>query len=473
MSGIEIGIAVVGAVAALITAYKDGGSIVNNIKARRKAKGALPPSVALEESLQEGQEEIERIAAKGIQRFGTEFEQGDDIAHRALQALTIEVQASFLHHLTLASKDDNMTDFETCIDSAIEARLKAVTILNELYIRQQKRSSLRSEPDLSVSRPLPQEVKEVSKDQRESKGPNEAKDLAEPKKRSNTLTTEVGTPPSPVRSRKSSWNVFKTLNRTPSTEETKENSRALTIPRSSTSKSTSPTLSPRATMSSSPGSMNLNDRRSQVMTPPLSPASTFSPADALAAAGLCKGAYYVQNGVYEKALQVAMKNLEWACHCKKCSFATPADRDERGRPRFDDSIHEASKLRFRSLLLFKSHLTPSQNTGRLYKCLICLLCGDSSSTFSGEQHLFEHITHHEGAVLAGVELYGPICLEPAGIRAGSERTFDLCFSNNPRLSRPPSAVELDDTGIAEADSLEVADNNEEVYKNQWLDEGRR
>lgn len=77
MSGIEIGIAVVGAVAALITAYKDGGSIVGSIKERRKAKGALPPSVALEESLQEGQEEIERIAAKGIQRFGTEFEQGD------------------------------------------------------------------------------------------------------------------------------------------------------------------------------------------------------------------------------------------------------------------------------------------------------------------------------------------------------------------------------------------------------------
>lgn len=77
MSGVEIGIAVVGAIAALITAYKDAGGIVGNIKARRKAKGALPPSFALEESLKEGQEEIERITAKGIQRFGTDFEQGD------------------------------------------------------------------------------------------------------------------------------------------------------------------------------------------------------------------------------------------------------------------------------------------------------------------------------------------------------------------------------------------------------------
>jgi len=76
-------------------------------------------------------------------------------------------------------------------------------------------------------------------------------------------------------------------------------------------------------------------------------------------------------------------------------------------------------------------------------------------------------------VVDGVELYGPICLEPTGIRAGSERTFDLCFSSNPRLSLPPDAIELDDTGIVEADSLEVADNDEEVYKNQWLDEGRK
>jgi hypothetical protein len=85
MSGIEIGIAVVGAVAALITAYKDAGGIVGNIKERRKARGALPPSIALERSLQEGQQEIEKIAAQGIQRFGSEFEQGDGKDYKNLR----------------------------------------------------------------------------------------------------------------------------------------------------------------------------------------------------------------------------------------------------------------------------------------------------------------------------------------------------------------------------------------------------
>ncbi|KAK5204711.1 hypothetical protein LTR41_009567 [Exophiala xenobiotica] len=464
MSGIEIGIAVVGAVAALITAYKDAGGIVGNIKDRRKAKGALPPSIALEQSLQEGQEEIERIAAKGIQRFGTEFEQGDDIAHRALQALTIEVQATFLHHLVMASKDDNVTDFELCIDSAIEARLKAVTILNELYLRQQKRSSLSIEPDLQI--PL--------RGQREEDKRDEVKESKDLKKRSDTLTTEPETPPSPSRSRKSSWNLFKNLHRTTSAELSREDSSAPPpISRSSTAIIASPILSGRPIMSTSPGSMTSGDpRRSTLMTPPTSPASKIPPVEAIAAAGFCKGAYYVQQGAYDKSVQVSMKNMEWACHCRRCSFATPASRDERGRPCFDDDIYEASKLRFRPLLLFKSHLSSKEKKPRVYKCPICVLGGDSSPTLQGEDHLLEHLSHHQGATVSGVELIGPICIEPTGVRAGSERTFDVCFLSTSRFSLPPSAIELDDTGIAEADSLEVGEDDE-VFKNQWVNEGRR
>jgi hypothetical protein len=37
---------------------------------------------------------------------------------------------------------------------------------------------------------------------------------------------------------------------------------------------------------------------------------------------------------------------------------------------------------------------------------------------------------------------------------------------------PPSAIELDDTEIAEADSLEVGEDDE-VFKNQWVNEGRK
>jgi hypothetical protein len=90
MSEAEVGPAVTGAVTALIAAYKTAGSIVDNIKEQRKARGALPPSDELEDALQEGHWEIEKIQAQGIQRFGAAYEQGDGESYLtdALQAWT-------------------------------------------------------------------------------------------------------------------------------------------------------------------------------------------------------------------------------------------------------------------------------------------------------------------------------------------------------------------------------------------------
>lgn len=325
-------------------------------------------------------------------------------------------------------------------------------------------------PNLTRAARDPRESRESrdAKEAKEAVDPREPRELKEPKQRSDTLGSESA--PSPLRTRKSSWNVFKNLNRTSSAEPPKESPSIPATSRTPSSYGTSPALSPRPTMSSSPGSLN-EFRRSQVLSPPISPASTNSSLDALAAAGFCKGAYYVQQGVYEKAVQVSMKNMEWACHCRKCHFATPADRDQSGRPRFDDKIYAVSKLRFRSLLLFKSHLASNQKKKRLYKCLICVLAGDSSSTLEGEQSLLEHVSHHQGGVLNGLDLYGPICLEPSGPRMGSERTFDVCFADNPRFALPPSAIELGATEIVEADGTQLLD--EDVFKNQWVDEGRQ
>lgn len=77
MSGPEPSPAVVSAVTALVAAYKNASSIVDYIKDQRKANGAVPPTDELEEALQEGQWEIEKIQAQGVQRFGPAFEQGD------------------------------------------------------------------------------------------------------------------------------------------------------------------------------------------------------------------------------------------------------------------------------------------------------------------------------------------------------------------------------------------------------------
>jgi hypothetical protein len=77
MSGIGEALAIVSCVAGLIQAYDAGGRIVKQIKARRQAHGALPPSDLLEESIEKGKREIQAVVSEGNERFGDDFEAGD------------------------------------------------------------------------------------------------------------------------------------------------------------------------------------------------------------------------------------------------------------------------------------------------------------------------------------------------------------------------------------------------------------
>lgn len=77
MSGIGEALAIVSCVAGLIQAYDAGSRIVRQIKARRQAHGALPPSDLVEQSIDKGRREIQQLVEDGRQRFGPSFEEGD------------------------------------------------------------------------------------------------------------------------------------------------------------------------------------------------------------------------------------------------------------------------------------------------------------------------------------------------------------------------------------------------------------
>lgn len=76
MSGMEV-VAVIGCVAAVVSAYKDGGKIVKQIKAKRAAKKALAPTQSLESSLERGPLAVEQAKDDGIAKYGPRFATGD------------------------------------------------------------------------------------------------------------------------------------------------------------------------------------------------------------------------------------------------------------------------------------------------------------------------------------------------------------------------------------------------------------
>lgn len=77
-------IAIIGCIAAVITAYNDGAIIVQKIKDKRRARKALPPTALLEESLEKGPQAVEAVRNDGVQRFGSAYAVGDSKYHSGL-----------------------------------------------------------------------------------------------------------------------------------------------------------------------------------------------------------------------------------------------------------------------------------------------------------------------------------------------------------------------------------------------------
>ncbi|RVX67352.1 hypothetical protein B0A52_09133 [Exophiala mesophila] len=155
MSGVGEILAIVSCVAGLIQAYDAGARVVKQIKQRRQAHGALPPSDLLEESIEKGRVEITKMVEEGNKRFGPSFEEGDSkqsprapegillkltsftaIAQMALMRVTIATQQALLAGLTQARDDDGIIDFDDCIDTSDQGRNEALLALHALFQRK-------------------------------------------------------------------------------------------------------------------------------------------------------------------------------------------------------------------------------------------------------------------------------------------------------------------------------------------------
>lgn len=155
MSGVGEILAIVSCVAGLIQAYDAGSRVVKQIKQRRQARGALPPSDLLEESIEKGRNEITKMVEDGNKRFGPRFEEGDSepsprapefmqpkltcftaIAQMALMRVTIATQQALLAGLTQAREDDGIIDFDDCIDTSDKGRNEALLALHALFQRK-------------------------------------------------------------------------------------------------------------------------------------------------------------------------------------------------------------------------------------------------------------------------------------------------------------------------------------------------
>jgi hypothetical protein len=107
MSGVGEIIGIVACVAAIVSAYKDGSSIVHRVKEKRRRSRAQQPPEYLEESLQFGATAIQATHTTGVRRFGTVFGEGDGeprrgmmLAHPLLTPCAMQIALSTLSEMS-------------------------------------------------------------------------------------------------------------------------------------------------------------------------------------------------------------------------------------------------------------------------------------------------------------------------------------------------------------------------------------
>ncbi|KAL8797623.1 MAG: hypothetical protein Q9182_007173 [Xanthomendoza sp. 2 TL-2023] len=489
-------IAIIGCIAAVVSAYKDGRLIVDRIKQKRLARQAPPPTTLLEESLVRGPRAVEEAKENGIERFGSRFATGDKIALDSLKDILIDLQGSLIKHLLRAQEDDHMADFGTLVDASDIGRIRTVTVLNELYMRVAIEATIAPTPfgDMgSFSNPhmaIPKDPAALDMRSPTPTAPGTSTGTEASMYVSPSPERPRMPPPSTPEPRDEQRTTPKSgfldrFRRKSSSEESssrKSSARSFSIrskdettpeKRPSKTLSTSPLISPPASIDEdNPWAIESADpkrasaqlaeeqamSRASTLVPSIMqrPSTVSSSSSSLQSkirmlsprephGGFCKGAYKLQ--VHEKdAMKLrhpsAAKSgddyqgqgYHWECCSSKCAFEGLA-RQVGKQWAFDDTVRETYGIRYRWSFLAKAHVALSKvKNGKYdYGCVFCIYDGFECPVFHGINEFLEHLGTHRGKSIAEIVLRRVRCVNDRV--ATPDEVFDI---NLPPLLQAPA-----------------------------------
>ncbi|RMY76154.1 hypothetical protein D0862_13799 [Hortaea werneckii] len=470
MSTVGEVVGILACVDGVVSAYRDGGAIIQLIKVKRAQKRAPPPPRLLEESIDQAPEAIEREKNKGVQKFGRAFEEGDHIAVIALQQITIQLQGTLLEKLRNATlEDDVTTDFTILVDAADLGRDRAIGALLELRQRL-----LQAAPIHEVAMPedgrQPQPRLPSFSEEDSASGAEETRSTRKrhssimgffhKHQRSQSGSHERGSKPSDL-ARRSSTNSptsapvpFKPPPRcdardyanTPNSMDTqrsdglryhKEIDDNQSAPRSSETSRRRPER--RDTSDSLPGAPDGPatpgaTRQSLSNALPVARSASFKNEHASTAVptptpendflGFCKGAWKLQNGDRKAMTKSKEFNEGWsgnsiyllACTQSKCAFAGHLPLDQIWTKVW---TVEAKGLKIRWPFLAKSHVQQykvRREKQYQFQCMFCVYLGvgeqwKKRETYTGTDAYLEHVSkEHRGEVMGAILMYKTRCI---------------------------------------------------------------
>lgn len=141
MSGMEV-LAVVACVAAVCSAYHDGGELLEQVTVKRNARKVARRDALIDDSTQDlrlsltrGESVVQSQYDRDYRRFGAAFADGDSIAKDALKAIAVRLQAQVISSLKIQLQQDTYLDFTALQDVSDSSQDEAILVLMQLQQR--------------------------------------------------------------------------------------------------------------------------------------------------------------------------------------------------------------------------------------------------------------------------------------------------------------------------------------------------
>ncbi|KAJ5119353.1 hypothetical protein N7448_010022 [Penicillium atrosanguineum] len=155
MSGAEV-IAVVACVAAVVSAYHDGGQLFRTIKEKwhNRRHSNETSATDLEWSLVRGHEDILTHWNIRAAHLGRRYEEGDAIAREQMKDIVITLQSALLTHLRYAEGHEARLDMLKLLAASDRGRASTISVLHDLYQRQAQTAAVPWPIALAVGPPV-------------------------------------------------------------------------------------------------------------------------------------------------------------------------------------------------------------------------------------------------------------------------------------------------------------------------------
>ena len=368
-------IAVVGCVAAVISAYQHADEFVQKIREKRAKKklGALPPE-SLHRSLAMGPPAIKRVNDDGTRRFGKAFAVGDGMARSELTGIIIEIQGRMITSLTTALEDDRGTSsLNELVDVSERGRVQSVTALGSLLKRLLEQAEIERMISGTAGLGLEQVPPSHGSFQSSYETYRDAFHAMEGRPVAYALDAQPRT--------------MTDLTAPPISPRAPANFSSSASPTSS-SHSSGPTESPTSPRRS---------KRSRLISFKRTSSSNVD------LGGFCEGACALRTGnkgmiLRNQSTAFTGQSHYFGCSNKKCSFEAPAVRSNK-QWTLEDAIYTAHGVRYRWSFLAKSHVVPSHRIEKSnydYQCVFCSARGEEPKVSRGASAFIEHVGSHRG-----------------------------------------------------------------------------